>query len=232
MNKQKILKLIVIIGIIIAGFYLFKPQIILIRFINPGQTSMMRYRIKEAKKRQIKYEVRQKWMDYNKISPALVHAIVIAEDEKFWEHHGFDWEGMLDAIKYDLKRKRILRGGSTITQQLAKNLYLKPKRSFLRKFHEALLAGELELFLSKRRIIELYLNVIEWGNGIFGAEMAARHYFDKSCSAISVEEALRLVAVLPNPRRYSPVRSSKFLDQRLDVLYKKYYRNNNSKITK
>ncbi len=232
MNIRKIKRLSFIFSLCLILFYIFKPQIVLLNFVNPSLTSMMRYRTKEAAKRGIKYEIRQKWVDYNKISPSLIKAVVIAEDEKFWEHHGFDWEGIMDALRYDLKRKKILRGGSTITQQLAKNLYLKPKKSFLRKFHEALLAAELELFLSKRRIMELYLNVIEWGNGIFGAEMASRYYFNKGCSELTVDEALRLAAVLPNPRRYSPVRPSRFLEGRLDVLYRKYYREANSKITK
>jgi len=191
----------------------------------------MKYRYKEAKRRGIKYNVKQKWVDYKKISPYLIKSILIAEDEKFWEHHGFDWEGIIDALKYDLRKKRMLRGGSTITQQLAKNLYLKPKKSFLRKFHEALLSAELELFLSKERILEIYLNVIEWGNGIFGCEVASEVYFHKSCSSISIDEALRLAGVLPNPRRYSPVNYSRFLEKRLTILYSKYY-NNNSKTKK
>lgn len=212
--------------------YIFKPQIIFLNFTNPGITSMMKYRLKEAKRKNIKYNLRHKWIEYNKISRNLIKAVVLAEDEKFWEHHGFDWEGIKYALEYDLKKKKLLRGGSTITQQLAKNLYLKPRRSFMRKFHEALIAAELELFLSKERIVEIYLNVVEWGNGIFGCEKASEVYFNKSCSDLNLDESLRLAAVLPNPRRYSPVNYSRFLEKRLEVLYEKYYRNTNSKIVK
>lgn len=232
MKKKKILKVIFAILIVLTGFYIFKPQMVLLNFTNPEITSMMKYRMKEAKINSRRYYLRQRWIDYNKISRSLIKAVVLAEDEKFWDHHGFDWEGIKYALEYDIKKRKIARGGSTITQQLAKNLYLKPKRSFLRKLHEAILAAELELLLSKERILEIYLNVVEWGNGIFGCEIASQYYFNKSCSNLNDDEALRLAAVLPNPIRYSPVRYSRFLEKRLEVLREKFYRNTNSKITK
>jgi len=231
-KNMKTYKIIIVVLLLLSFVYIFKPQIIFLNFMNPGLTSMMKYRIKEAKKQGKEYTIHQKWIDYRKISPNLIRAVVIAEDEKFWEHSGFDFEGIKTALEYNLKKKKILRGGSTITQQLAKNLYLTPKRSLFRKLHEAVLAAELELFLSKKRIMELYLNVVEWGEGIFGCEMAARRYFSTSCSELNDDEALRLVSVLPNPRKYSPVRYSNFLSNRLDVLYQRYYRNTSSKIIK
>lgn len=212
----------------LAIFYIFKPQIILLNFKNPEKTAMMKFRMKEAKKKGIKYTLRQRWVDYESISPAMKRAVVIAEDEKFWDHHGFDWGGIIEALKYDFKKRKVVRGGSTITQQLAKNLYLKPRRNFLRKFHEAILAAELELFLSKERILEIYLNVVEWGNGIFGVQEASRFYFGKDASELTVDESLRLVAILPNPRKFSPVKYSRFLENRLQILYERYYRSINS----
>jgi monofunctional biosynthetic peptidoglycan transglycosylase len=147
-----------------------------------------------------------------------VNAVVIAEDDKFWRHEGFDFEALRKAIEKDIKAGRLKYGGSTITQQLVKNLYLSPSKNPLRKLKEAVLAWRLERELSKRRILELYLNVAEWGEGIFGIEAASRHYYGKPASALDPEEAARLASVLPNPRRYSPVGQSRYVENRARII--------------
>lgn len=140
-------------------------------------------------------------MPYDKISPYLKEAVIAAEDDEFFEHRGFSWEAIKKAAVYDWKKKRFARGASTITQQLARNLYLTPSKNPIRKIREIMIALKLERELSKQRILELYLNVVEWGNGIYGCEAAARHYFNKSASNLSMSESAYLASILPSPRR-------------------------------
>jgi monofunctional biosynthetic peptidoglycan transglycosylase len=147
-------------------------------------------------------------------------AIIIAEDDKFWSHEGFDFEAMQKAIEKDLKKKKFKAGGSTISQQLAKNLYLSPSKNPVRKIKEAILTWRLENNLSKRRIIEIYVNVAEWGDGIFGIEAAANRYFGKSAASLSAYEAARLAAVLPNPRRFNAAGDSRYVRKRADLIYR------------
>ncbi len=139
-----------------------------------------------------------------------------AEDASFFTHEGFDWEGIKDAALYDLEKGEMKRGGSTITQQLAKNLYLSSERSMFRKFHEALITRELEHRLTKERILEIYLNVAEWGHGVYGAEAAARHHFKKPAKDLTEDEAAWLAAILPSPRRYDPLRKTVALTRRYE----------------
>jgi monofunctional biosynthetic peptidoglycan transglycosylase len=148
------------------------------------------------------------------MSRHLQHAAIAAEDASFFIHEGFDWEGIKDAAIHNLEAGELKRGGSTITQQLAKNLYLSTERSLLRKAREALITRSLEHHLTKERILELYLNVAEWGNGVYGAEAAARHHFGKSAQDLTAEEAAWLAAILPSPRRYDPLRKTAFLSKR------------------
>jgi monofunctional biosynthetic peptidoglycan transglycosylase len=155
----------------------------------------------------------------SKISPYLIKAVLIAEDDKFWRHEGFDYEAIQKAIEKDLKAKKFKSGGSTITQQLARNLYLSPEKSLIRKVSEALITWRMEKVLSKKRILELYLNVAEWGEGIFGVDAASRHYYGKSSSELTPEEAARLAAILPNPRRYSPVGDQRYVINRSNLIY-------------
>jgi len=154
------------------------------------------------------------WAPYNRISPHLRNAVLIAEDSAFFQHPGYDIDEIKESVKRNWHEKRFARGASTITQQLAKNLYLSTSRNPTRKFRELLIAQELERNLSKQRIFEIYLNVIEWGDGIYGAEPAARRYFGKSASALRPEEAAILAAMIPNPRRYTPSRNRKYLERR------------------
>src|SRR5262249_33280228 len=142
------------------------------------------------------------WVPYERISSNLKRALIAAEDAKFADHRGFDWDGIQRAIERNQQKGRIVRGGSTITQQLAKNLFLTPERSYWRKAEEMVITVMLEAMLSKRRILELYLNVIEWGHGVFGAEAAAQHYFGISAAQLSAEQAARLAAMTPSPRLF------------------------------
>jgi monofunctional biosynthetic peptidoglycan transglycosylase len=154
------------------------------------------------------------WASYNNISPHLRNAVLIAEDGSFFQHSGYDIDEIRESVKRNWREKRFARGASTITQQLAKNLYLSTSRSPLRKIREFFIAQELERTLSKQRIFEIYLNVIEWGDGIYGIEPAARRYFGKSASELLPEEAAILAAMIPNPRRYSPARNLRYLERR------------------
>jgi monofunctional biosynthetic peptidoglycan transglycosylase len=169
---------------------------------DPGSTSFMRQRLAELRKTDPKAELRQRWVAYENISVHLKRAVVAAEDDRFLEHRGFDWEGIQRALERNAERGRLAAGGSTISQQLAKNLFLSSSRSWLRKGQEAVLTLMIETTWEKRRILEVYLNVAEWGNGVFGAEAAARHYYGRPASSLGPAEAARLAVMLPNPRRY------------------------------
>ncbi len=168
----------------------------------PQRTAFMSHRLGESREKNPDASLRYQWVDYTKISRNLKRAMIAAEDSKFVEHEGFDWEGIQLAIEKNKSRGRYVAGGSTITQQLAKNLFLSPEKSYLRKGQEAIITLMLEYTLDKERILELYLNVIEWGNGVFGAEAASRRYFGISASQLSAEQAARLAAMAPNPRFY------------------------------
>ena len=159
-------------------------------------------------------ELRYKWVDYSKISDNLKRAIIASEDAKFTDHEGFDWEGIEKAYEKNLKKGKIVAGGSTISQQLAKNLFLSSKRTPWRKAEEVIVTVMLEKMLSKRRILEIYLNVIEWGNGTFGAEAASRHYFKTSASKLSTQQAAKLAVMVPNPRFYDDHRNTRYLKRR------------------
>lgn len=216
-------KLLFIIGIAVfilfgASLFIF-PDISRMKKENPVKTSFMKYREKEAKEKGKKYRIRQQWVPLRRISPYLVKAVLIAEDDKFWRHEGFDYEAIQKAIERDIKERKFKLGGSTISQQLVKNLYLSPSKNPLRKIVEAIITWRMEKVLSKKRILEIYLNVIEWGDGIFGAEAAARHYFGKPASELTPEEAARLASVLPNPRRYNPAGEQRYVVNRSKLIY-------------
>jgi monofunctional biosynthetic peptidoglycan transglycosylase len=178
---------------------------------NPSRTSVMESSLETLRERNPAAALDQKWVPYGRISNELKRAIIVAEDAKFVEHDGFDWEGIQRALEKNQRRGRIVAGGSTITQQLAKNLFLSGERSLLRKGQEAVLASMLEATMSKRRIFEIYLNVVEWGENVFGAEAAAQHYFGVSAYALDPQQAARLAAMLPRPRFYDRHRDSPYL---------------------
>ena len=202
------------LGLLVAAYFLLVPDFSRWKKENPNRTSFMKYREKEWAEKRSSHRIQQAWVSLGRISPYLVKAVLIAEDDKFWKHEGFDYESIQKAIEKDLQAGRFKFGGSTISQQLARNLYLSPEKSLLRKAAEAVLTWKMERTLPKKRILEIYLNVAEWGEGIFGAEAAARHHFGKSARDLSPQEAARLAAVLPNPRRYNPAGEQKYVVNR------------------
>lgn len=169
---------------------------------NPATSAFMEDRLELMQDKNPKAGLKHKWVPYKSISNNLKRALIVSEDARFVDHEGFDWEGIALAYEKNLKKGKIVAGGSTISQQLAKNLFLSTKRTPWRKAEEALITLMLEGVMSKQRIFEIYLNVIEWGNGVFGAEAAARHYFGVSAAELSPEQAARLAAMVPNPRYY------------------------------
>ncbi len=201
------------------AYIFFIPNVSEYKKTNPKITSMMEYRAAQWKKTGKKTRINQEWIPVSRISPYLLKAVLIAEDDKFWSHEGFDYEAIQKAVEKNIKAGRFKAGGSTISQQLAKNLYLTPEKSIIRKVREAIITWRLERAMSKRRILELYLNVVEWGDGIFGAEAAARHYFGKSAAALDPIEAARLVSVLPNPIRYNPAGDQRYVINRSNIIY-------------
>ncbi|MES3041422.1 MAG: monofunctional biosynthetic peptidoglycan transglycosylase [Pseudomonadota bacterium] len=185
---------------------------------NPSRSAFMSARLADLRDDDPEAELHHRWVPYERISPNLKRAVMASEDAKFLQHDGFDWEGMQTAWGKNLKKGRIVAGGSTISQQLAKNLFLSGKRTPWRKGEEAIITFMLEKMMSKRRIFEIYLNVIEWGDGVFGAEAAARHYFRKPTSALTAREAARLAAMVPNPRYYDKHRSTRYLERRTRII--------------
>jgi monofunctional biosynthetic peptidoglycan transglycosylase len=195
------------------------PDVSKLKRDNPKKTALVEYREKASREKGQPYRIYQSWVPFSRISPYLIKAVLIAEDDKFWKHEGFDYEAIQKAIEEDLKARKFKFGGSTITQQLARNLYLSPEKSLMRKISEALITWRMEKVLSKKRILELYLNVAEWGEGIFGVEAASRRYYGKPSSELAPEEAARLASVLPNPRKYKPVGDQRYVINRSNLIY-------------
>jgi len=187
---------------------------------HPGKSAFMEYRQRQWDREGKTVRIHHVYVPLRRISPYLVKAVIIAEDDKFWHHEGFDVESMKRALETDIRERRFKAGGSTITQQLAKNLFLSPSKNPVRKIREAILAWRLERALSKRRIVELYLNYAEWGEGIFGIEAASMHYYGKHASDLSAREAASLAAVLPNPIRFRPDGTSRYVISRSNRIYR------------
>jgi monofunctional biosynthetic peptidoglycan transglycosylase len=190
---------------------------------NPSDSAFMQDRLEVLQEKNPDAELRHKWVDYKKISVNLKRAVIAAEDSKFLDHEGFDWEGIQKAYKKNLKKGKIVAGGSTISQQLAKNLFLSTKRTPWRKLEEAMITLMLEQMMSKRRILEIYLNIIEWGNSVFGAEAAARHYFKTNAAGLSSWQAAKLAAMIPNPRFYDRHQESRGLIRRTGIIQARMY---------
>ncbi len=181
---------------------------------NPSSSAFMEDRLDIIQEKTPDAELKHQWVDYSRISTNLKRAVIASEDSKFVDHEGFDWEGIQKAYEKNLKKGKIVAGGSTISQQLAKNLFLSTKRTPWRKGEEALITVMLENILSKQRILEIYLNIIEWGNGVFGAEAASRHYYKTGAAKLSSGQAARLAAMIPNPRFYDAHKSTNYLNRR------------------
>jgi len=171
---------------------------------QPGPTALMRQREEEARAKGRAWHRDQTWVPLSRISRNLIQAVVASEDQRFFEHHGVDWDAVRESFAHDVEARRVARGGSTITQQLAKNLFFGTRKSLLRKLREVVAARWLEQDLTKPRILEIYLNVIEWGDGRWGCEAAARHWYGVPARALTREQAAGLAAMIPNPRRINP----------------------------
>jgi monofunctional glycosyltransferase len=184
----------------------------------PHETAFMALRLAELRQANPQARLQYTWVPYERISANLKRAMIAAEDAKFVEHEGFDWDGIQRAMDKNQRKGRVVAGGSTITQQLAKNLFLSGERSYWRKGEEALITLMLEAMLDKRRIFEIYLNVIEWGNGVFGSEAAAHHYFKISAAQLTAEQAARLAAMAPNPRHYERNPDSRGLARKVPII--------------
>lgn len=200
-------------ALVVYQFWIFGHVVWYVWF-EPKSTSFMQTRLETLREVNPNARLRHQWVPYERISIHLKRAIVAAEDAKFLDHAGFDWEAIQQAAQRNLERGRVVAGGSTISQQLAKNLFLSGRRTPWRKLQEASITFMIESVMSKRRILELYLNLIEWGEGVFGAEAAARHYFGVSAMQLAPEQAARLAAMVPRPRFYDRVRSTPLLERR------------------
>ena len=188
------------------------------RQANPDTTRFMEIRLGELQAKDPRAQLKKQWVAYGKISNQLKRALIVAEDDLFVHHEGFDWDGMQKAIEKNRKKGKLVAGGSTISQQLAKNLFLTPSKTPWRKAQEALVTLMIEAVWSKQRIFEVYLNVIEWGNGVFGAEAAARHYYGIAAAQLSAEQAARLAAMVPSPRFYDRNRNAPGLAAKARVI--------------
>ncbi|MEW5981302.1 MAG: monofunctional biosynthetic peptidoglycan transglycosylase [Acidobacteriota bacterium] len=188
----------------VAYEYLTLPDVRLLRTRNPDTTAFMELRAREAEASGRTPRRLQRWVSYDRISPALKRAVLVAEDAAFFQHEGVDFDELEKSIQANLEKGRFSRGGSTITQQLAKNLYLSPSKNPFRKFREFLITRRLEAELSKRRIFEIYLNVIEWGDGLYGVEAASRQYFGTPAARLGPAESALLAGAIINPRVHNP----------------------------
>lgn len=200
--------------------YLFLPNNSLqsLRKNNPKKTAMMEQRETEAASTDKEFKIQQQWVPISRISKNLINAVIVSEDGMFYEHEGVDWFELEESIKKNLAKGKAARGGSTISQQLSKNLYLSTSKDPVRKLKELIITLRMERTLSKRRILEIYLNVIEWGNGVFGAEAASKKYFGKSASQLTREEAAQMAAVIPSPRKYQPNVMSRYVARRSSII--------------
>jgi monofunctional glycosyltransferase len=204
-----------------AYIYVTLPDVRSLKTANPPTTAFIDLRAREARARGEEPRRVQKWMPYAHISQNLKRAVLVTEDSRFWTHEGIDFDELKESMEVNWERMEFARGGSTITQQLAKNLYLSPSKNPVRKLREFLIARALEAELSKQRILELYLNDIEWGDGIYGAEAAARTYFRKSCADLSPQEASLLAAAIANPRLLDPGHPSARLRRRQQMVMRR-----------
>jgi monofunctional glycosyltransferase len=198
--------------------YLTLPDVRPLRTSPPETTAFIELRAREARRKRQEPKRVQRWMPYARISPQLKRAVLVSEDARFWQHEGIDFEQLKESMEVNIERLEFARGASTITQQLAKNLYLSPSKNPIRKLRELLIARRLEAELTKQRILELYLNVIEWGDGIYGVDAAARTYFGKSAADLGPQESALLAGAISNPRVFDPAHPSARLRRRQQMI--------------
>ena len=209
--------------LLLAGLFLlmqcwYLAHVLWWKAFDPASTAFMEAGLERLQEKKPDAELRYRWVDYNRVSVHLKRAVIAAEDSRFLAHEGFDWEGIEKAVERNLRKGRIVAGGSTISQQLAKNLFLSASRNPFRKLQEAVITVMIETLWSKRRILEVYLNVIEWGNGIYGAEAASRRYFRVPASGLGPDHAAHLAAMIPNPRYYERNQSARGLLKRKAII--------------
>ena len=210
--------LLIVIAIVLAWQLWLFGWVLWWNWVNPAETSFMEIRMDELQAKKPNAQMKHQWVPYARISNHLKRAVVASEDAKFVDHEGFDWAGIQKAIEKNQRKGKVVAGGSTISQQLAKNLFLSPRKSMLRKVEEAAITLMIEAVWSKKRILEVYLNSIEWGNGVFGAEAAARHYYGISADRLGPEQAAKLAGMVPNPRLYDRNRSAPGLARKTGVI--------------
>lgn len=199
----------------------FFIQVCWYRQFNPNHSAVMAQQLERLQQQNKQAKLKHHWLDYNQISNHLKRSVIAAEDAKFSTHHGFDWDGIKYAYQKNLKRGKIVAGGSTISQQLAKNLFLSSHKTPWRKGQEAIITVMIELVMSKQRILEIYLNIAEWGNGVFGAQAASQYYFKRNAHQLSRMHAAKLAAMLPNPRYYDKHRTTHYLANKTSTIRKR-----------
>ena len=209
--------LLFLAAVMIYQFWLFGHVVWWVRF-NPSTSAFMETRLDVLQDKNPKAELRHQWVPYGRISIHLKRALIAAEDARFLDHDGFDWLAIQKAYEKNVRHGKVVAGGSTISQQLAKNLFLSGRRTPWRKAQEAAITIMIETVMSKRRIFEIYLNIIEWGDGVFGAEAAARHYYGTNAAYLNAEQAARLAAMVPKPRYYDRVRYTPLLERRTAII--------------
>lgn len=214
---KRIILALLIVATIYQGWIVFR--VVRFKSSNPSTTALIEQRAAEARAQGEEVKRVQTWVSYDRISRNLTRALLAGEDSRFFDHAGFDWEEMRKALEEDWNRGEFRRGASTITQQLAKNLFLSTSKNPLRKLHEALITKEMEWILGKRRILEIYLNVIEWGDGVYGAEAAARTYFNTSAAALTTDQAAFLSAIIPSPNgAFNPSKHRRRVERRKSLI--------------
>ncbi|MEJ2634871.1 MAG: monofunctional biosynthetic peptidoglycan transglycosylase [Calditrichia bacterium] len=211
-------------GIFTAWLFLTAPDVKVWQKKSPALTAMMKYELRSEGKKISPRQIRYNWLSIKNIPDLMRKSVIVSEDASFWIHEGIDWHEVEESFKKNLSRGKFLRGGSTITQQLAKNLYLSPTKSIRRKLREWIIAKKLEKDLTKTRILELYLNVIQWGKDIYGIKAASAYYFGKTPENLSLNEMIRLAAVLPNPVRMHPNRVNHSVFWRSNVILRRLWR--------
>jgi len=209
-----------ILLVVLLQVYFF-AMVCFYNWFDPSTTSMMRQQLSELRDKNPDAKLEHVWVPYDRISDNLKRAVIASEDANFVDHDGVDWEALEKAYERNNKRHKVVGGGSTITQQLAKNLFLSGSRNYLRKGQEMVIAYMLELVMDKERILEIYLNVVEFGRGVFGAEAAARHYYHAPAARLDAAQAARLAVMLPNPRYYDKHRQTTYLAKRTGVILRR-----------
>ncbi len=222
-TRHKIRAVLIVIGVYLVVELLTIPWFGIrdLRTSNPTETALMRQRENEASNNEKPLKIRQQWVSLAKLPKYLIDAVIVAEDGTFFTHAGIDWFEVRESMKKNFTERRAARGASTITQQLAKNLYLSTSKTPARKLKELIITLLLERTLSKARILEIYLNIIEWGRGVFGIGAAAQAYFGKSASSLTFDEATRLAAVIPSPLRHRPDDNSRYVLRRKEIVLRR-----------